>query len=75
MTDITWTCADFFCGAGGMVGGYEAARAEMAGVRGRFKTLAVAFDAIEGVLAGRLIATNERCGARTRRICTPEQVA
>ncbi len=34
MTDITWTCADFFCGAGGMVGGYEAARAEMAGVRG-----------------------------------------
>ena len=43
MTDITWTCADFFCGAGGMVGGYE--------------------------------ATNERCGARTRRICTPEQVA
>lgn len=40
-----------------------------------FKTLAVAFDAIEGVLAGRLIATNERCGARTRRICTPEQVA
>lgn len=39
-----------------------------------FKTLAVAFDAIEGVLAGRLIATNERCGARTRRICTPEQV-
>lgn len=40
-----------------------------------FKTLAVAFDAIDGVLAGRLIATNERCGARTRRICTPEQVA
>ena len=39
MTDITWTCADFFCGAGGMVGGYEAARAEMAGVRGRFKTV------------------------------------
>jgi site-specific DNA-cytosine methylase len=39
VTDITWTCADFFCGAGGMVGGYEAARAEMAGVRGRFKTV------------------------------------
>lgn len=26
MTDLTWTCADFFCGAGGMVGGYQAAR-------------------------------------------------
>lgn len=39
MTDLTWTCADFFCGAGGMVGGYQAARAEMAGVRGRFETI------------------------------------
>lgn len=39
MSEVTWTCADFFCGAGGMVGGYEAARAEMCGVRGRFKTI------------------------------------
>lgn len=39
MSDRVYTCADFFCGAGGMVGGYGAARAEMAGVRARFQTV------------------------------------
>lgn len=39
MTDLTFTCADFFCGCGGMVHGYESARAEMLGTRARFKTI------------------------------------
>lgn len=38
MTEIVYPKADFYCGLGGMLFGYEQARAERAGVRARFKT-------------------------------------
>lgn len=39
-----------------------------------FRTLEVAFDCIEAVLRGELVATNNNCGPRTRRICTVAQL-
>lgn len=40
-----------------------------------WRRLAEAMETVEGVLSGRLVATNERCGPRTRRVLSPAELA
>lgn len=39
-----------------------------------FGSLLIACETVEAILRGELVATNERCGDRTRRVMRPETV-